>query len=220
MTGIDVRILLGLLFLGLSCVAFFSMLHLLGTPHTSRARTLRVVHRASGAIAVILYIVLALLCIMDMVDGRALSAVTTVHLVSAALFIPLILLKILIVERYPELRNRLFGVGSALFAIIFVTSFTSIFVGLAGGIADGPEIEPAEIRETSEEDLSLGRELFVLKCSKCHRLDRPLGTRRSAEEWIAIVEAMRQKDRAWIGEAEADKITRFLISLGGTSSHD
>lgn len=220
MTTIDVRALFGLLFLGLSCLAFFSMLHLLGAPHTSRARVLRIVHRSSGAVAVILYIAVAVICMLDMLNGRGLSAVTTVHLVSAAIFIPLILLKTLIVERYPELRNRLFGIGTTLFVIIFVTFFTSGLIALAGGRAGSRDTGPEQIGAVSQEDISLGRELFVIKCSKCHRLDRPLMTRRSAEEWTAIVETMRQKDRAWISEGEAEKVTRFLISLGGTSGND
>ncbi|MGD8628323.1 MAG: cytochrome c, partial [bacterium] len=209
--------LLSLVFLATACVAFFTMLHVLGAPHTPRLKILRITHRISGGVAVILFIVLAIMCIGGPLRHRGvIDARSAMHLTFAALFIPLILMKTLIVERYPELRSRLFGIGTMLFAVVFVLFFTSTLERMAGGsepYASMPEAGPAE--NLSVENLALGKDLFVIKCAKCHRLDRALSARKAPEEWKKTIATMRQKDPTWMGESEAERIADFLISMGG-----
>jgi hypothetical protein len=207
----DIKFALGALFLAAACVAFFSMLHLLGTPNAPRGRILRIVHRSSGGLAVILYIVLSIMCIAGLGQpGTGLSPATAFHLAFASIFLPLILMKIVIVEKYPELRNRLFGVGTVLFAVVFVTFFTSTAARVA---------EPGAAEETGAEirasvDLALGKDLFVVKCAKCHRLDKALSAELAPNQWGEVVGRMRQKDPSWMSESEAARITGFLVSLG------
>jgi hypothetical protein len=211
MSVIGVKVLLGVLFFAFSCVAFVSMLHLLGAPHFGQAKTLRIIHRSSGVVAVALYAIVSVMCIaLPLRQGTVLSPRGAIHLSFAALFIPFIVLKILIVEKYPELRNRLFVVGSVLFALVFVIFFTSGFVHLLRG-SDAPRVESAI---QAEHDPSVGREIFVVRCSKCHRLDRPLSARKTAAGWEETVHRMRRKDPTWISEVEAEKILRFLKSVG------
>jgi len=219
MDVVSTKLLLSLVFLAAACVAFFSMLHVLGAPHTPRLRVLRITHRISGGVAVILFIVLAIMCIVGPLRGRGVvGARSALHLTFAALFIPLILMKILIVERYPELRSRLFGVGTMLFAVVFVLFFTSTLEHMAGGGAPGltgtpmPAAGPAA--DLSVEDLALGKDLFVIKCAKCHRLDRALSARKTPGEWRRTIATMRQKDPTWMGESETERISNFLISMG------
>lgn len=211
MDVVEIQLLLAFLFLAASSVAFFTMLHVLGAPHTPRSGVLRLIHRISGWTAVVLFIILGVMCVVGPLrSAGALTAGSAMHLTFAALFIPLILMKILIVERYPELRNRLFGISTMLYAIVFVLFFTSSLPRMAG--SGSPET-PAPKPEVSE-SLALGRDLFVIKCSKCHRLDRALSARKSPEEWRQTVATMRDKDPTWMGETEAERIADFLISLG------
>ena len=216
MDVVSTKLLLSLVFLATACVAFFSMLHVLGAPHTPRLKVLRLTHRISGAVAVVIFVVLAVMCIGGPLRGNGvLPARSVMHLTFAALFIPLILMKILIVERYPELRSRLYGVGTMLFAVVFVLFFTSTLQHMAGGKAPEtpmPAAGPAE--NLSIENLALGKDLFVIKCAKCHRLDRALSARKTPEEWSETIATMRQKDPTWMGESEADRIANFLISMG------
>jgi len=216
MEVVSTKLMLSLIFLAASCVAFFSMLHVHGAPHTPRLKALRLTHRISGGIAVILFVVLAVMCIGGPLRSSGiLAAGSAMHLTFAALFIPLILMKILIVERYPELRSRLFGVGTMLFAVVFVLFFTSTLAHMAGGgppDAPMPAAGPAE--NLSIENLALGKDLFVIKCAKCHRLDRALSARKTPEEWSRTIATMRQKDPTWMGESEAERIAHFLISMG------
>jgi mono/diheme cytochrome c family protein len=221
MDVVSTKLLLSLFFLAAACVAFFTMLHVLGAPHTPRLRALRITHRISGGVAVILFIVLAIMCIVGPLRGKGITgARAAMHLTFAAIFIPLILMKILIVERYPELRSRLFGVGTMLFAVVFVLFFTSTLEHMAGGggpYATAPEAglsEAGSSEALSTENLALGKDLFVIKCAKCHRLDRALAARKTPGEWTRTVETMRQKDPTWMGESEAERVADFLISLG------
>ncbi len=206
-----VKFALSTLFLALACVAFFSMLHLLGTPNAPRAKLLRIIHRSSGGLAVTLYVVLSVMCITGLgLEGAGLSPATAVHLTFASIFIPMILMKIVIVEKYPELRNRLFGVGTVLFAAVFVMFFTSVFAH----VAEPLEAEDSGAEARASVDLTLGKDLFVVKCAKCHRLDKALSAELTSNEWAEAVERMRQKDPSWMSESEASKITGFLVSLG------
>ena len=205
-----IKFLLGVLFLGFACFAFFTMLHLMGTPNAPRAKALRCIHRASGGIAVALYVVISVMCVGGLHREGGLAPVTVAHLVFGAIFIPLLLMKVAIVEKYPELRNRLFGIGTALFTIAFVIFFTSAVSHLAQ--REEADVNRAEARLSV--DLDLGRDLFVVKCAKCHRLDRPLSASMTQSEWNETVERMRQKDLSWISESEAIKIANFLGSLG------
>jgi hypothetical protein len=217
MEVIGIRVILGILFLVFACVAFLTMLHLLGTSHTPHGRILKVVHRVSGGIAIVLYIVLAVSCIAGIErGGPEISPRAAIHIAFSALFIPFALAKIVIVEKYPELRNRLFAIGTVLFGLAFVIFFTSATSSFVEG--KGPS-GTAATRE-SEEYVSLGKELFVTKCAKCHRLDVALSARKSPGEWRETVSAMRQKDRAWISALEAERITEFLVFLGGQPGYD
>jgi hypothetical protein len=200
---------LEILFVGLASTAFFVMLHLLGTPNASHAKLLRMVHRVAGGIAVALYVVIGIMCIRGLSGDADLPSVMAVRFAFRSLFVPLILMKIVIVEKYPELRNRLFAIGTFLFAVIFVIFLTSAFSQFT--YRGGGEATGSEAREAL--DLGLAKDLFVVKCAKCHRLDRPLSARMSPSDWEATVERMRQKDPSWISESEAARITDFITSL-------
>jgi hypothetical protein len=206
-----IKFVLSTLFLVSACVAFFSMLHLLGTPNAPRAKLLRIIHRSSGALAVALYVILSAMCIAGLGrEGAGLSPAIAVHLTFASIFIPMILMKIVIVEKYPELRNRLFSVGTVLFAVVFVMFFTSTFAH----VTESTEAEDAGAEARASVDLTLGKDLFVVKCAKCHRLDKAISAELASHEWEETVELMRQKDPSWMSESEAVKITGFLVSLG------
>jgi mono/diheme cytochrome c family protein len=207
---IDIRFLLDILFLAFTAGAFFTMLHLLASPTTPQARLLRIIHRATGGISVALFVIVTVLCIEGLRHGQEFSPVLAVRFAFGSLFVPMTIMKSVIVEKYPELRNRLFSIGTIIFAAVFVmflaSAFSLVTTGSTSAGASG------EARESL--DLALGKDLFVVKCAKCHRLDRALSARLSPSEWEATVEHMRQKDPSWISETEAGMITGFLVSLG------
>lgn len=65
--------------------------------------------------------------------------------------------------------------------------------------------------ETSLEDLSGGRRLYVDKCSGCHTLFAP-GTRAPAD-WPPIIAAMRSEAEVELTDAEATAVGAYLYAI-------
>jgi hypothetical protein len=200
---------LAFLFIAFGAVSFFTMLHLMGTGHTKHGRALRTVHRMSEVLAILVFAVIIAGDIMGLAES-GFSMRGVVMITFAAVLIPLLIIKNLISEKYPELRNRLISIGATVLVFVFVFSAASAVFYY---------FEAREAAEAAEHagppvDLALAKGLFVTRCSKCHRLDAPLHETHTAEEWRATVERMRLKDPAWISEDEARAIAGFLIYVG------
>ncbi len=205
-----IHAVLGLIFLISSSVAYFTMLHLMGSDST--AKHLRLLHRISGLVAVTLFIIISVICLISYRDSELLPR-GAIHFASAALFIPLVIIKIVIVEKYPELRNRLLTFGTIVYSLVFLIFFTSSAYTLIG-FPHGKAPETTQLETKSlRRDLVLGKDLFISKCSKCHRLDIPLSASLTSGEWKATIKRMRQKDSSWISKLEAEQIADFLIYL-------
>ena len=202
--------LLAFLFVFFGAVSFFTMLHLMGSGHTPRARTLRTVHRVSELLAILVFGIIVVGDIINVIRS-GLSTRGLLLITLAAVLIPLFIIKNLISEKYPELRNRLISIGTTVLVIIFVFS-ASFAIFHYVETRDGGARAGAGARTSAE--LELARELFVTKCSKCHRLDTRLSETHTAEEWRQTVELMRQKDPTWISESQAEAIGAFLIHVG------
>jgi hypothetical protein len=208
---VSLDFLLAFLFIAFGGISFFTMLHLMGTSHTKHGRALRSIHRLSEFLAILVFAVIIVDDIMSLVES-GFSVRGVILLTLGAVLIPLFIVKNLISERYPELRNRLISIGTTVLVIVFVFSAASaIFRYVESHEANG-QADPAR----PAVDMALARKLFVAKCSKCHRLDTALSDTRTREEWQAVVEAMRLKDPTWISEEEAVAIAEFLIHAGAT----
>jgi hypothetical protein len=202
-------LVLAFLFIAFGAVSFFTILHLMGTGHTRHGRALRNVHRISELLAILVFAAIIARDIMVIVES-GFSLRGGIMITLGAVLVPLLIIKNLISEKYPELRNRLISIGATVLVFVFVFSAAS---ALLFYFESGEAVEAAK-HAGPPVDLALGKDLFVAKCSKCHRLDTPLSDTHTAEEWRATVEGMRLKDPAWISEDEAQAITGFLIHLG------
>ena len=69
-------------------------------------------------------------------------------------------------------------------------------------------------------DPSQAKTLFEEKCSLCHKLDRPLSTRRTAEQWTATVNRMAAKTPEFISDSEAQSITIYLARTRAASASE
>jgi mono/diheme cytochrome c family protein len=56
----------------------------------------------------------------------------------------------------------------------------------------------------------LAKNTFEAKCSACHGVDRPLGTSKSAADWLATVKRMGAKKPGHLGDVEAADIAAYL----------
>jgi mono/diheme cytochrome c family protein len=56
----------------------------------------------------------------------------------------------------------------------------------------------------------LAKNTFEAKCSACHGVDRPLGTSKSAADWLATVTRMGAKKPGHLGDVEVADIAAYL----------
>jgi mono/diheme cytochrome c family protein len=69
-------------------------------------------------------------------------------------------------------------------------------------------IDEARVPESLRADYAI----FRARCSKCHSLDRPLGTAIEDESyWREYVERMRRQPGSGISRADGDAAVRFLL---------
>jgi hypothetical protein len=66
-----------------------------------------------------------------------------------------------------------------------------------------PGLLPAEQRENFD--------VFRVRCSKCHTLDKPFNVRLSPEQWKRYVAKMQRRAGSGISEQSGEKILAFLI---------
>lgn len=67
-------------------------------------------------------------------------------------------------------------------------------------------------QEVDDEGKLKGKWPFIMKCGKCHSLERPLSKRKTAEQWRDTVKTMHQKSHGWIEDKQVDDIIYFLSS--------
>lgn len=66
-----------------------------------------------------------------------------------------------------------------------------------------PDLQLAQLQQ--------GRELYLRRCGSCHVLKEPSEVR--AEEWPGEVQKMRQENGVKLSDAEAEAISRYLVTL-------
>jgi len=66
---------------------------------------------------------------------------------------------------------------------------------------------------TTLDDLTVGRNLFMDKCSQCHGLKDSKDV--PAEQWSATVQRMRDKHGLKIPENDAQLVIRYLYAMAG-----
>ena len=62
----------------------------------------------------------------------------------------------------------------------------------------------------------LTKNTFEAKCSACHGTDRPLGTSKSAADWLATVQRMSGKRPGFLTETEIADIAAYLSIIRAT----
>ena len=62
--------------------------------------------------------------------------------------------------------------------------------------------------------------LYENKCSRCHGLDKITQAVKAPDQWGYTVHRMRQKDKTWISQGEAQTIATYLASNFSKKSDD
>ena len=182
-------------------------------PSASRRRA--TLHRWIGRAYVATYVVLLVSMVRMALTMQELGAVEAVHAALGLALLPLLLVKILIVRRYPPLQGALPLLGTAVLVLTFVT----VGLGLLAGRSEGRSSAATGIGALPDHP---GRTPFLQYCGQCHAVARPLDLARQerpdAARWQVLVAEMRQRAssrgrRAWTPE-EGQAIVAFLVAVG------
>lgn len=193
-------------------IAYLLMLHLTGSSTANKG--FRILHRTMGGLAILFWVGVVVLTMRQARQSHGiLSSTSTTITILSSLFLPILIAKVVIIRKYPELRNRLFTLGTILFAFGFSMFLIALLPQVTGS-------SQALLEIAGESDFVIGRDLFVVKCSKCHRIESILTADRSPKEWEKTIEIMAKKDVTWISESEAARIHKFLSVVASRSTND
>lgn len=209
--------ILAIVFMTFGAVAVFFMLELKGNPKDRPVnKRLIWIHRIFGYLFVAVFLVMLIMMIDKTASFRdEFSARAVFHIALALAIVPLLTIKLLIVRRHKRLTSELLYFGVPIFLFAFVLS------GLTAGkyFLDLSNFHYTTLSEQDAEklDLKIGRDLYNVKCSKCHTLDR-VSNYQGREGWTEIVNEMALLDAPHINEFDVKQIINYLERKPGLSS--
>jgi len=211
---------LGLIFVVAGCAAIGLIFDASRWVHdpAKRDRVLRA-HRIAGYLFVTLFCIMTWFMILKVRDQQQeLSTLSMFHVLVAMVLAPLICVKLLIARRYRSYQSALVPLGLTIFVLGFV-----LVVSTAG---------PYLFRRVTMKDISLrsinmgaaridlraSEALMQKRCARCHNLDRVVGARKDAREWLETMNRMRVLPGSGISEDDAKTILSYLLSENSIDS--
>ncbi len=202
--------ILSTLFLIFGAAAVFSMFYLLGSNKSLNPQRLKVIHKVSGWMFVLLFILMFVTMIGRIEEyWEESSARIVLHVALAVALFFLLLTKILIPRFFPKLGKHLFALGIS----VYLSGF--MLVVITGGyhavwlLRENPYISHSSIDEHMLDE-RMGKELFITKCSTCHALDSIMAFR-SVESWEEIINRMVEFAEPRIKPDEGKQILHYLV---------
>ena len=204
-----VSTILSILFLIVGGIAVAMMLSVQGRGKLQNPKLVIRIHKAMGWTYVVLFFVLFFFMLGRIGSyWEESSARIALHVaLSVGLFF-LLIVKVIIPRSFPRLGKHLFSLGIAAYFLGFV------LVGITGGyyllrvFRETPYISHTPIT-VHMQDLELGKELFITRCSTCHSLDKIMNFR-SAENWTDVVNEMMKLAEPRIKPGEMEQILYYL----------
>lgn len=98
---------------------------------------------------------------------------------------------------------------SKLIGGLLILGSAALFLACSSG---PPLVAP----EPADPALKGAKTLFQERCSKCHSTDKPLGKKKTSEEWTKTVNRMQAKSGSGITGAEAADIAKYLSAVAGS----
>jgi len=186
-----IKSLLSLLLLLLTGLSMYTMFEIFGRgPSVASAGHLKKLHKASGYVFVLLFVLVSYLCIGFMMASKAeLSPRAALHVVLAYSLIALFFLKVLFVRVYRQFyaHARTIGIVMGVMSFVLVGITGGYYLAVSGFGKDrsidksayyelkGPLLRvvgtgmpgPAAIR-TDRLSIGRGKTLFLSRCASCH----------------------------------------------------
>jgi len=198
------------LFLVMGAVTVFIMLEMTGRArdHTERSGWIRV-HKIFGYLFLALFTIMLLIMIRKTAGFQEeLTARAVIHVVLALLLLPLIIIKILLARRHPQLGSRLPILGVALFALAF--ALTGLTAGYYVLHRSNLTYTTLSALDNDVLDLELGKAIMNKKCSKCHSLERVYRAFKSDESWVGTINKMALLDSPNITSFDVKQVLHYL----------
>jgi ferredoxin-NADP reductase len=168
-------------------------------------------HRVGGYLFIALFCVMGYFMVARLGDVGGASSATMIHMTLAMVLSPLLFVKVLIARYYKSYYSFLMPIGLA----IFVLSFVLIGITAGPSLAHHASMQTVSL-ETADRpaaiDVNVAAATMEKRCSKCHNLDRIVGSRKDERGWLATVSRMRSLPGSGISEEDSRIIVLYLAS--------
>ncbi len=215
---------LAILFIVFGIAATFIMLELRGAPKDRPINTLSIkIHRLLGWIFTGIFIILIIVMILKTMGlQEEVSPRVALHIVLALALVPILVIKLVIVRRYPRLSKTLIAFGPGV--LILAVALSGITAGYY--FLHSSDIKYVSIAEFDNKilDDKLGQQVVNLKCNKCHTLERVYRAFKSQDGWTTTINRMASLDAPNISSFDVKQSIHFLVtrqeSLKGEDESD
>ena len=170
-------------------------------------------HRIGGYVFIVLFCVMGYFMVSRLGDaGGGASPSTMVHVTLAMVLSPLLFVKVLVARYYKSYHSVLMPIGLAIFVLSFV------LIGIAAGpaLAHQARMQTVSLEAIDQPpaaiDINMAAATMEKRCSKCHNLDRIVGSRKDAQGWLATVNRMRAQPDSGISAEDSRIIVSYLAS--------
>jgi hypothetical protein len=167
------------------------------------------IHRIAGWTFVVLFTVIFIFMLARIKDyWEESSPRIALHVVLSCALVVMIAAKALIPRVFPKLRGNLFALGFATYVVSFAMVAVAAGYYIVWRYKEPRAISHAELQTHMLEE-SLGKEMFIGKCSICHDL-KDIMTPRSPQAWEKVVNDMITLAEPRITRAEGEQILGYL----------
>jgi len=202
---------LAALFVCTGGVTVMIMLELTGKARDNSGKTgLICAHRILGYLFLSLFVIMLFFMIRKVAGFQEeLTARGVVHIVLALALVPLLLTKILVVRRLPQLSEKLPMLGLAIF--VFSFALTGITAGYYFLHRTNITYTTLSAQDNDVLNIELGKAIMNKKCSKCHSLERVYRAYKSDDSWAGTVNKMALLDSPNITTFDMKQVLNYLV---------
>jgi cytochrome c2 len=202
---------IGLIFLVIGIAATRIMLYLKGKEKDKiLGRSLIRTHHILGYLFIGIYLFMVITMIVRVSHYQGELAVRAIlHVVFALAIFPLLVVKISVARWHASLTKHLFPLGMTM--MIFVFLLNAISAGHFFLYRDSVREVAISSLDKVTMNSDIGRQMVVIKCAKCHTLERVFKSFKDEVGWTDTVNRMALIDTPNIREYDAKQIIFFLV---------
>lgn len=167
-------------------------------------------HKILGYLFISLFVIMLMFMIRKVAGlQEELTSRAVLHLSMALTLIPLIVIKVLVARRHPQLSAKLPLLGIAIFALSF--TLTGITAGYYALHRSNLTYTTISAQDNDVLDLELGKAIMNKKCSKCHSLERVYRAYKSEVGWTGTINKMAILDSPNITTFDVKQVLNYLV---------